>query len=101
MTTSKPTPKLKQVSSVDQLHDPDITPAIAAGVLAYFQRGGGVTAPLFYRRLLLAIQDGSPEQRAQLAIAFPGWVKAFELGQQRGGGASRLIRIAKSSAGRA
>ncbi|WP_433444609.1 hypothetical protein [Nonomuraea sp. CA-141351] len=75
--------------------DPDITPAIAAHVLFHFHRGG-LPGPLFYRRLLTAIEVASADQRAALALAFPGWVKAFELAADRdSGGPSRLVRISR------
>ncbi|MGW6499385.1 hypothetical protein [Nonomuraea angiospora] len=88
MTTDPP-------GQVQNLTDPDISPAIASHVLFHFQRGG-VPGPLFYRRLLTAIEVGSADQRAALALAFSGWVKAFELAADRdGGGPSRLVRISR------
>ncbi|MEU4511719.1 hypothetical protein AB0G05_19685 [Nonomuraea wenchangensis] len=81
---------------VENLIDPDITPAIAAHVLFHFGRGG-VPGPLFYRRLLTTIEVGSADQRAALTLAFPGWVKAFELAADRdSGGPSRLVRLARA-----
>ncbi|MFG2076926.1 hypothetical protein [Nonomuraea maritima] len=81
---------------VVDLADPDITPAIASHVLFHFGRGG-TPGPLFYRRLLMAVDVASTEQRAALALSFPGWVKAHELAANRdGSGPSRLVRLART-----
>ncbi|MET7334310.1 hypothetical protein [Nonomuraea sp. NPDC005650] len=80
---------------VENLVDPDITPAIASHVLFHFHRGG-VPGPLFFRRLLLAIEVANADQRAAIALSFPGWVKAFEIAADRhGGSSSRLVRLSR------
>jgi hypothetical protein len=77
--------------------DPDITPAIASHTLFHFHRGGS-PGPLFYRRLLMTIEVADTNQRAALADAFPGWVKACELAADRdGAGPSRLVRLSRTA----
>lgn len=69
-----------------------VTPDIAAHVLAHFD-SGGYEAGSFTRRLIDLIDRADPSNRARLALGFPGYVEAVTLASQMPNGVAVLTSV--------
>jgi hypothetical protein len=72
----------------------EITPDIAGQVLWHFDQPRGRKPGSFAQALLAAVCAADPENRARLALGFPGYVVAVQLAQGQPEGMGELHRIA-------
>ena len=72
-----------------------ITPTDARDLLGYFNLEGGVEPSGFKHQLITAIICADPENRARLALGFPGLVAAFESQDETTASIERLRVIAR------
>ena len=78
----------------------DITPTIAAHVLAYFGAPGGHKAGGFFSDLIALLCHADVENRAKLFTVYPGYTGAVLLAQLAPDGLKQLRFIAEQGATR-
>jgi hypothetical protein len=79
--------------------DQTITPTVAAQVLHHYGRPGGYQAGSFIDHLIGSIARADRQNRALLALGFPGYCAAADLIEYTEGGVEQLQEIAASAYG--
>ncbi|GAA4225955.1 hypothetical protein GCM10022254_09230 [Actinomadura meridiana] len=88
-------PDLTRTALDVELRAPQITPEVAAHVLAHFG-AGGYHAGSYTRDLIMLIARADPSRRRRLALAEPAYVLAVGLAQDTATGVETLQTIARS-----